>query len=157
MKEEYLGFPTPEETAHTPLGEMVPAETTLHPAEFYCGNLASCNIDLPTMGAVLSEMCIANDGELRTSRWFHDAVELGRFYRGGENDDMTVCLQRSAARVRVFVRAAVQLPSLVWMAKRVELPLERAVGDYAAHIKNFGLDGMRFAGSSQSGNMDDGV
>eukprot|EP00972_Heterocapsa_arctica_P073213 10813400-Heterocapsa_arctica.AAC.1 len=39
------------------------------------------------------------------------------------------------------------------MANRIERPLERAIAAYAAHIKDFGLEKMRFAGRSDVGSM----
>eukprot|EP00972_Heterocapsa_arctica_P031493 4638921-Heterocapsa_arctica.AAC.1 len=90
----------------------------------------------------MAEMCVANDGEIGITQWYRDAVELGRFYQGGESDDMTVCSLRTAARILEFIKPSLQLPGQIWMANRIERPLGRAVEAYAAHIKNYGLENM---------------
>eukprot|EP00972_Heterocapsa_arctica_P036387 5355861-Heterocapsa_arctica.AAC.1 len=67
---------------------------------------------------------------------------------------MTVCSQKTAARILEFIKPSLQLPGPVWMANRIERPFERAVEAYAAHIKNYGLEKMRFAGRSGAGSME---
>eukprot|EP00972_Heterocapsa_arctica_P079868 11768636-Heterocapsa_arctica.AAC.1 len=88
-----LGFPTDEETAHTPLVDegmaYDPGDTSTILADFYCGNLWECDIDASARESVMAEMCVTNDGEIWITQWYRDAVELGRFYPGGESDDMT--------------------------------------------------------------------
>eukprot|EP00972_Heterocapsa_arctica_P043342 6394234-Heterocapsa_arctica.AAC.1 len=72
-----LGPPTDEETAHTPHAdeEMVgnPADVSILLAEFYCGDLWSCDIDASARQSVLADLCVANDGDIGITQWYRDA------------------------------------------------------------------------------------
>eukprot|EP00972_Heterocapsa_arctica_P036907 5433974-Heterocapsa_arctica.AAC.1 len=142
MDDEFFGA----ESAPTPhVGESPyePKELFIHPAETYCGDLKVCDIDDAHKEAVMSEMIIASDGDIGMNRWYRDAVELSRFYKGGPSDNLIVCSQMTAARIAAFISPALQTEGQRWMADHIASPHERAMEAYLAHITANELESSR--------------
>eukprot|EP00972_Heterocapsa_arctica_P031715 4671461-Heterocapsa_arctica.AAC.1 len=49
--------------------------------------------------AVMAEMVVAGDSEIGSDKWFQNAVELSRFYKGDPTEDLTVCAQKTVDRI----------------------------------------------------------
>eukprot|EP00972_Heterocapsa_arctica_P038073 5606227-Heterocapsa_arctica.AAC.1 len=131
------------------------AEMGIQSAEVHCGDLKTCVVDANSRHAVLSDLCVANDGYVGAPTWFRDAVELSRFYQGGPSHDMLYCARMTADRILLFVLPSLQLDGARWMADRVISPLWRVIDAYTAHVKASGLVGMRFKSRKEVGLMSD--
>eukprot|EP00972_Heterocapsa_arctica_P016738 2469333-Heterocapsa_arctica.AAC.1 len=75
--------------------------------------------------------------------WFRDAVELSRFYRGGDDEDMRCRALRTAARVMEFIESkqtgAPQFMNRRWQLELILSELRLAIKAYDAHIVAEGL------------------
>eukprot|EP00972_Heterocapsa_arctica_P037956 5586631-Heterocapsa_arctica.AAC.1 len=82
--------PSPHHEEESPYQPLRPGEhLCIGPAEERCGDLKVCDIDQAGREAVMSEMVVAGDSEIGTDKWFQNAVELNRFFKGGPLDGLT--------------------------------------------------------------------
>eukprot|EP00972_Heterocapsa_arctica_P068871 10176651-Heterocapsa_arctica.AAC.1 len=79
--------------------------------------------------------------------WFRDAVELSRFYRGADNEDMQCRAYRTASRVWSFINSEQigvwQISNRRWQIDLIVSELRLAITAYDAHGVAEGLTGMR--------------
>eukprot|EP00972_Heterocapsa_arctica_P081943 12077157-Heterocapsa_arctica.AAC.1 len=51
----------------------------------------------------MNDIALALNTKAGISAWFRDAVEISRFYVGGDDVDMLLCAKRTAARIMKFI------------------------------------------------------
>eukprot|EP00972_Heterocapsa_arctica_P051817 7622306-Heterocapsa_arctica.AAC.1 len=79
-------------------------------------------------------MVVADDSEIGINKWFKDAVEMGRFFKGGSTDDLTACTIKTVERITRFIDPALQTVGQTWIANCLTGPFQRAVQAYKDYL-----------------------
>eukprot|EP00972_Heterocapsa_arctica_P046881 6920177-Heterocapsa_arctica.AAC.1 len=79
-------------------------------------------------------MVLADQAEIGLDKWFKDAVETGRFFKGASTDDLTACTIKTVERITVCIDPALQTVGQTWMANCLAGPFLRAVKAYNDYL-----------------------